>query len=487
MPTFKGLFAVYERMDARTNQLTASFPSETVKNVFCEFAAASDACYNAINHRRQQTYFTDGESVWDAPVRELRDEYVPVIGSGTFDQLERKNADAWESFFEVLDTFHDPEDRSVTEKPSVPGYWGSRSEGYPLRTLVRNDLYELEWSKDGSTVEFTIGQALKEKYDYGYRERLRLDVQGDPRWTGENGQLELCYDEDFDVVRVNHTVRQPDLRTSGHSHTQTGHTNRLESSSNARFAAIDLGANNTITAVTSAGNAVVCNARSEFERFRSLSECIATLQSKLSTGVYSSRRIRRTFKLRSNRRDHHLDATVRLVAEWLNDAGVEHVVVGDLTNVLSTHWNVRVNEKTHAFWSHEELIKRIEDTFAEVGLDWSEESEAGSSSTCPACGSENVERDGDSFDCLDCGYRGHSDVVGATNLLVEHTEVSSSDFGPMALPAGHDAGRSWRGDCEVTHLKWDDHAWTPTCTSEREHAGRSTNEASANPQVHSAR
>ena len=85
-------------MDARTNQLTASFPSETAKQVYCEFAAASDACYNSINYRRQQAYFTDDESVWDAPVRKLREEYVPVIGSGTFDQIERKNADAWESF-----------------------------------------------------------------------------------------------------------------------------------------------------------------------------------------------------------------------------------------------------------------------------------------------------------------------------------------------------------------------------------------------------
>lgn len=468
-------------MDARTNQLTANFPSETEKHVYCEFAAASDACYNSINYRRQQAYFTDDESVWDAPVRELREEYVPIIGSGTFDQLERKNSDSWNSFFELLDKYNDPENQSVMEKPSVPGYWGSRSEGYPLRTLVRNDLYEFEWNEDGASVEFTIGKALKEKYDYGYYERLRLDVQGDPRWTGKDGQLELCYDEDFDVVRVNHSVRQPDLCTGDNSHTQPGHPNRIEHSSDARFAAIDLGANNTITAVTSAGEAVVCNARSEFERFRSLSERISALQSKLPDDVYSSRQIRQTYALRGNRRDHHLNATVRLVAEWLQEAGVEHVFVGDLTNVLSTHWNARVNEKTHAFWSHGQLLDRIEDTFEEVGLEWSEESEAGSSSTCPACGSEHVERNGDAFDCIDCGYRRHSDVVGAVNLLMEYSEASSDDLGLMAQPAGHDAGRSWRGDIHVTHLKWDDHAWTPTRTSEREHAGRSTNEASANP------
>ncbi|MFC5970217.1 transposase [Halomarina salina] len=473
-------------MDVRTNQVVASFPSATAKRVYCEFAAASDACYNSINYQRQHAYFTDGESVWDAPVRDLRDEYVPVIGSGTFDQLERKNAGMWESFFELLDN-HGPEDQSDAEKPSVPGYWGSRSEGYPLRTIIRNDLYEFEWTTEGATVQFTIGQALKEKYDYGYFERLRLDVQGMPRWIGNDGTLELCYDEDHETVRVNHTVRQPVLRTSGHSHTRTGHANRLAHSSDAQFAAIDLGANNTITAVTSAGEAVVCNARPEFDRFRSLSEHIATLQSQLPESVYSSTQIQRTYARRRDRRDHHRNAIVRLVAEWLSKAGTEYIVVGDLTDVLSTHWSARVNEKTHAFWSHGRLIDRLEVTFEEVGLAWSEESEAGSSSTCPACRSENIERAGDVFDCLDCSFRGHSDVAGATNLLIENTDVSTSDLGLMAQHADHDAGRAWRGDLTVTHLKWDDHAWTPTQSVEREHTYRSTNEASANPQVHPTR
>lgn len=440
MPAFMWSVNEQECIGARTNQLTVSFPSETAKRVYCEFAAASDACYNSINYRRQRAYFTDGESVWDTPVRELREEYMPIIGSGTFDQLQRKNDAAWTSFFELLDKYYGSEDQSVTEKPSVPGYWGSRSEGYPLRTLVRNDLYEFEWTSAGSTVEFTIGQALKQKYDYGYFERLRLKVQGDPRWTGTDGQLELCYDEDHDVVRVSHTVRQPVLRTSDNSHTQPRNTNRLEASLDARVATLDLGANNTITAVTDAGEALVCNARSEFERFQSLTRRIATLQSQLPYGVYSSGQIRRTYTRRGNRRGHHLNATVRLVAEWLNDASIEQVVVGDLTNVLSTHWAAEVNQKTHGFWSHGQLTGRIEDTFEEVGLAWTEVSEAGSSSTCPACESDHVERDGDVFDCLECGFRGHADVVGATNLLTTYTDVSISEFGLMAQSAGHSSG-----------------------------------------------
>ena len=468
----------------RTNSLTARFPDPEAKAVFCEFAAASDACYNQINYTRRQTYFDPDGDVFDVDVRDLREEYVPVIGSGTFDQLERRNRGNWRTFFTNKKKYTNPTDDTITERPSPPGYWGNRSEGYPLHTLVRNDLYEIEWTPDGSTVEFTIGQALKKKYDYGHYERLRLELVGEPRWIGKQGQLELWYDEDAptDVVRVRQTMRQPTIHpyASGQTHTppRNAHTQ------SASVAALDLGANNTITCVTDTGEALVFNARTEFERFYSLTERIADLQSKLPSDEYSSRRIRRRYRQRTNRRDHHRDAAVRHVANWLCDRGVNEVIVGDLSGVLDTHWQARVNEKNHAFWSHGQLTKRLACTFENYGLELRVESEAGSSSTCPSCGadSEAVDRDGDAFHCLACEAHGHADVMGALNILQMHSTVDTS-LGLMAQPAAPTP--EWTGDGDptdrVTYLTWDDHAWRPTCTGEREHAGHSTNEASAHP------
>jgi len=42
---------------------------------------------------------------------------------------------------------------------------------------------------------------------------------------------------------------------------------------------------------------------------------------------------------------------VRDLVERLYDEGVATVYVGDLTDVLETHWSVRANEKTHNFWA----------------------------------------------------------------------------------------------------------------------------------------
>lgn len=36
--------------------------------------------------------------------------------------------------------------------------------------------------------------------------------------------------------------------------------------------------------------------------------------------------------------------------------------------MLGTHWSADVNEKTHAFWSHRQLINRIELTLGDVGI-----------------------------------------------------------------------------------------------------------------------
>ena len=453
----------------RTNSYDASFPTSEAKRIYCEFAAASDCCYNEINYRRHQAYFNPEKDVYDVDVRTLREDYVPIIGSGTFDQLERENRASWNSYFRLKAKYEDPDNNSVTDRPGLPGYWGNRREGYPLRTLIRNDLYEFKWGAEKSTLEFTIGKALKEKYGYGYYERLRLEVHGVPRWEGKNGQVELWFDEEYDTVRVRHVVKQPQLlHERGQTYTPTRNANQ----STASRAAIDVGANNTITVATDAGDAVVFQAHREFNHFHSLTKRIADAQSKLPPYTYSSVRIRRLYDTRSRRRDHHRDTAVRYVAEWLVARGVEEVVVGDLRDVLSTHWSARVNEKTHAFWSHGQLSTRLEHTFEEVGLLLGFVSEAGSSSTCPECQSENVDRDGDRFDCLACGYREHSDVVGARNLLAE----PCGENGSMARPATDGSGRASDGDLfEVTYLQWDDHSWTA------KHEGHSTNEAFANP------
>ncbi|WP_263018468.1 transposase, partial [Natronobiforma cellulositropha] len=180
------------------------------------------------------------------------------------------------------------------EKCSPPGYWGNEDDGRTLRTYVRNDQYTLEMG-ERSRLEIPVGKELKEKYDLGYQERL-------PPLADET-------------------------------------------------AALDIGANNIVACTTTTGEQYLYEGRDLFERFRETTREIARLQSKLREGRYSSNRIRRLYRRRTRRRDHAMDALARGLIERLYDEGISTVYVGDLTDVLETHWSVQANAKTHNFWA----------------------------------------------------------------------------------------------------------------------------------------
>lgn len=439
----------------RTNEYTAEPTTQRYRECLFEWLAAHAPLWNQLNYRRRQAYFSDTGDVWNADYTDLYNTYAPILGKAACQQLTRKNSDAWRSFFSLLDKYNS-NDPTVTDKPSPPGYWGTRDEGYELHGLVRNDLYTLDWDETQSTLEFGVGDVLEEKYDFEYQERLTLEVRGNPRWSGDDGRVELVYDEPADRLRVKHPVRiRPDnlreQRLDAFTHT-------LDTENTTHTAAIDVGANNTLAIVTTTGETAVYHARPEFNRFQALSALIGELQSALPDDQYTSKRIQRVYDERGETRDHARDAAVKHAADWLLERNVDTVYVGDLTDVLDTHWSAVVNEKTHAFWSHRQVVERIELTFGDVGITVEQVSESESSSECPECGSEGVTREGDSFRCHECELDVHSDIAGAWNLL-------QGEVGPMARPAGLSAGRDRDGPentvCDGAYWEWDGHDWTP--------------------------
>jgi putative transposase len=436
----------------RTNTYTADPVSDRYRECLFDWLAAHAPLWNQITYRRRQQYFSDDGDVWDAVYTDLYEQYAPLLGKATCQQIARKNSEAWRSHFDLLSKYRDSSNQAVTEKPSPPGYWGNRQEGYDLHGLVRNDLYAFDWTENRSTVEFGVGPVLEDRYDFGHTERLTLQVRGEPQWRGDDSRLELIYDEHADQLRVQHPVRiHPD---AVHQQRQGAFTHTLDSENTTNSAAIDVGANNTLAVVTEDGNTAVYHARPEFERFQEQSERIATLQSELPDSQYTSDLIQREYDRRTRRRDHGRNAAVKHAAEWLLERDVSTVYVGDLTDVLETHWSADVNEKTHAFWSHRQLVERITLTFGDVGITVVETGEYDSSSECPDCGSETIIRNGDQFRCRACDLEAHADVAGAWNIL--QTEV-----GPMARPAALSVERGRDAPTDGAYWEWNDHDWIP--------------------------
>ncbi|KTG11359.1 transposase [Haloprofundus marisrubri] len=415
---------------------------------------ASAALWNEINYERRENYADPDGDVWD--ISEYRGRYGGTLGASTVQQIERKNREAWKSFFSL---------KKKGEANSKPGFWGNSEDGRELRTYIRNTSYSVEWG-EYSRLEILVGKDLKDEYGLGYRERLRLEVRGDPNWKEyeKQGRLELFYDEQAQSFRA----FQPVTISEDHS--------RLASPLASEEAALDIGANNLVACTTTTGKQYLYEGRDLFKRFRQTTREIARVQSLLEDGRYSSHRIRRLYDRRTKRRDHARDALARDLIERLYDEGVSTVYVGALTDVLDAHWSVETNAKTHNFWAFRAFVNRLACTAEEYGMSVEVRSEAWTSQECPNCGSTaDTIRHQDTLTCS-CGFEGHADLKASETFLRRHQNSESSDWRTR-----HSVSRQWqttvtRSMARPVCLKWDDHNWSESPRSV-------PNEEHTNPQV----
>ncbi|MCG1002064.1 MULTISPECIES: IS200/IS605 family transposase [Halobacterium] len=409
----------------RVNEFEVRPRTPGQREVLLELLDASAALWNELTYNRRQAFFDDNP-VWHAT--NPSDRYKDVLGSATAQQIPRKNSEAWRSFFALNEKYHDGDH---DEKPNPPGYWGNEEDGRERRTYIRNDQYTLQWG-DRSRLEIPVGKALKDEYDI--TGRLRLEACGTPTWDGEQGRLELIYDETDDTFRALQPVTIPDFRR--------------DSPLASEEAALDVGANNLVACTTTTGTQFLYEGRSLFKRFHETTEKIAHYQSQLDDQRRTSRRIDRLYRQRTARRNHAQDALVRDLVEQLYKDGVSRVYVGNLEDVLETHWKCVVNEKTHNFWAFSRFIDRLECVCEEYGIDVVETSEAWTTQECPECGEqEKTYRNVDVFRCGACGFEGHADLKASRVFLDRET---GGEGGSMARPV-----------C----LKWDNHEWRPATTA----------------------
>ena len=440
-------------MMKRTNEFVVVPQSDEDEELLRRLLDASAALWNEINYERRQNYADPDGDVWD--ISEYRGRYGGILGASTVQQTERKNREAWKSFFAL---------KEKGEANGKPGYWGNEREGRELRTYIRNTSYSVQWG-EYSRLEILVGKDLKDEYGLGHQERLRLEVRGEPNWKEyeKQGRLELYYDEHTDQFRAFQPVTIDD--------------SRLAQPLASEEAALDIGANNLVACTTTTGQQLLYEGRELFKRFRETTREISRLQSLLEDGRYSSHRIRRLYDRRTKRRNHAQDALARDLIERLYHEGVSTVYVGDLTDVLETHWSVKTNAKTHNFWAFRAFVKRLACTAEEYGISVEVRSEAWTSQTCPNCGSTtDTVRHQDSLTCS-CGFEGHADLVASESFLRRFQKPSASDEQTRRPASRQRQTTVTRSMARPVCLKWDDHQWSESPRSHR------PNEEHTNPQV----
>jgi putative transposase len=416
----------------RANTFAVRPLSDDGEQVLRDLLDASAALWNEINYQRLMRYndedgFED-EGVWDADTGALEGKYKGVLGASTAQTVRRANSEAWRSFFESKKKFHDPKTQSVTEHPEPPCFRGNEDDGRQLKGVIRKDAYTVEWA-DRSRLEMVVGEELRDRHN-SPKSRLRLEITGDPNWSDydDQGRLDLWYDETDCTFRASQPVTVSD--------------DARETPLADETAALDIGANNLVACTTTTGEQYLYEGRQLFTRFRETTREIARLQSKLREGRYSSKRIRRVYRKRTRRRDHAQEALCRDLLERLHAEGVDTVYIGGLTDVLETHWSVRMNAKTHNFWAFKQFTERLACTAEEYGISVEVRSEAWTSQECPQCGStERTTRHQDTLTCP-CGFEGHADLTASETFLRRHVEQAVR---PMARPV---------------RFEWDDHTWS---------------------------
>jgi putative transposase len=122
---------------------------------------------------------------------------------------------------------------------------------------------------------------------------------------------------------------------------------------------------------------------------------------------------------------------------YLKNKGYNTLVVGDLTGyrVENNCGSVR-NQENHA-WLYSQISWYLKYKWEKLGLQYVPQEESYTSKTCPACGSRKKPT-GREYKCR-CGFVGHRDLVGATNILRKYLGTFGKMFpvdGLMACPVG---------------------------------------------------
>jgi putative transposase len=203
------------------------------------------------------------------------------------------------------------------------------------------------------------------------------------------------------------------------------------------IAAIDLGEIHPAVA-TDGTEGMVFSCRELRSIVQGREKRLASITSKLSKLQKGSRRWKQLkarkakFLAKQDKRRRDLEHKVsRSVVNWAKERNVGALGIGDVGNIADkTKVEKRLNAKTRqkvSSWSHGKMRQYIGYKAAAVGIEVNDKiSEKYTSQTCPQCGTRKKPR-GRNYSCSCCGFRGHRDIVGASNILSRFINIRNGE------------------------------------------------------------
>jgi putative transposase len=175
--------------------------------------------------------------------------------------------------------------------------------------------------------------------------------------------------------------------------------------------------------VTDGNTGLVISARELRSTGQGLAKAISILDARKSRMKKGSLRYRRMAKAKAKarrvasvRQRDILHKVSRAVVDYAEEAGAKEIIIGDVRDIadgidIGKHSNQKIS-----LWPHGKLRSYIAYKALMLGMETLLEDEHHTTQTCPNCGSRK-KPSGRIYSCGQCGFVGHRDVVGASNIL----------------------------------------------------------------------
>ena len=186
-------------------------------------------------------------------------------------------------------------------------------------------------------------------------------------------------------------------------------------------ATIDLGEIHQIACVASNGNAILVSGRGIRTVKHQNSKMLAKTDKLMWVCDKGSKRHKKITKSRNKQseRNRRRVKSLRhkgtaLAVQFLVDNQVSKVFIGNPDGVRRKRTCKEHNQRM-SLWEYGKDIQYTKEKDDRVGIETLTGSERGTSSTCPCCGAKRRQT-GRRWTCRKCGFKGHRDLVGATNM-----------------------------------------------------------------------
>ncbi|QDA30461.1 IS200/IS605 family element transposase accessory protein TnpB [Thermococcus indicus] len=381
-------------------------PSKEQAKILSELADIGAKVWNRVNFLRRQQFFQDRIVDFNKTEKTVYEEFKQEIGSATVQQIARKNAEAWRSFFSLLRKKRNGE-LSNWLKPKPPNYLKEDGKRKPL-IVLRNDQYKSEGNK-------LILKGL------GKFKRLEIQFKGRIHLKSKQGRLEITYDNVKKrwYAHVSLTVEE---KLEGGEWIELPRTPKGNLS-----AGIDLGINNLMAVYVENGESFLVNGKPLKSIDFYWRRKIADYQSKLNrSGAKTSRKLKRMHERAKLQAKHYINTAVRQMVRRLYDLGVSRIIVGYPKGIArSSDKGKKQNFLLSHVWRFNTVIKRLTEVAEEYGIQVLVVNEAFTSKLCPVCGKphEGARFVRGLYLCPATGLIFNADLVGAFNILKKVVET----------------------------------------------------------------